>query len=883
MLTIDSPTTTPLLAPSLTTTNSSSTVTTLTPTTLTSSGSLFHFCRSVLDKLSLVEGMEEYLDTSTTTDPLLKLTLICRQGLPLCKLYNALQPVKPLSVESDAKLNSLNSCKANVYHFIVACKNDLLFLEEDMFTISDLFQDDTNGFVKVVNTINKLLQLLEDRGIITVRSTNRNSDPNAPRNTRDKVVFELLETERKYVNDMEILQNYMRELQIQKIVSPDTIHYLFGNLNALVDFQRRFLIRLEEIVEKAPIDQRIGQLFIDMEEAFSVYEPYCANYYSAQDLVVQETPRLQKLADILNPIYQLPSMLIKPVQRICKYPLLLKELLKSTDEDWPFFKETQESVDSIKRVTEKVNETQRQHENSQAVQELKKRLDDSKEASIDNYGPLMLQDKLLVVTNGLDTTERDLHVFFFEKAILICKESKGNHLLQKSNTLSINKKKRRGSLVPKIIAHLPHMSNVNTRCKNGVWSLHLDLAQDIVKQISLKFRNEEQSKLWSNTLTKAIQKVTEIESNHHHHLVHSSFADEEDEEELVAAAAAAAADHYYDDEEDDDFVPTIINNRSRSSSFNNNHHQPMIRNIHHQQHENIKYSNGRPFHNVPGMNLSPLPRSSSSLTSNSSSSIISTSPPNILMNYNYYPASPPPSHPSSPTSSSRVSSNNNTWHRHNNHEGGLTDIASNFLNNEYSSEDYHQHYIQHSMKSTGRSQSHHNNLTRPSLPLNQNRLRSQSSPNIMKNNHIHIQPEPLPQMPVRSISSKPAPLDLSRSEKPNMIRNVASTPRLTDIALSHGGGTVGAPPPSPGTIKIKLNFNEGIYVIVTNHEVTFFELMEKVDKKIRLVANLKSTDLLRLKYQDEDSDFITISSNDDVQMAFESRGVHNTVNLFVSL
>jgi DNA-binding transcriptional regulator YhcF (GntR family) len=66
-----------------------------------------------------------------------------------------------------------------------------------------------------VNTINKLLQLLENRGIITVRSSNRNSDNNKnnqfdkdaqPKNTRDKVVLELLETERKYVQDMETLQ-----------------------------------------------------------------------------------------------------------------------------------------------------------------------------------------------------------------------------------------------------------------------------------------------------------------------------------------------------------------------------------------------------------------------------------------------------------------------------------------------------------------------------------------------------------------------------------------------------------------------------------------------------------------------------------------------------
>jgi cell division control protein 24 len=288
------------------------------------------------------------------------------------------------------------------------------------------------------------------------------------------------------------------------------------------------------------------------------------------------------------------------------------------------------------------------------------------------------------------------------------------------------------------------------------------------------------------------------------------------------------------------------------------------------------------------MNLSPLPRSNSSLTT------MSTSPP--TMNYNYYPASPPPSHPSSPTSSSRISStstSSTTWHRHDGN--ALTDIASNFLNNEYSSEDYHQHYLQkqqyppHSLISTGRSQSQsaaieanrHTNAVRPPLPTNQNRLRSQSSPNIMKDDSASIVMTPsesLPQVP--TLRTKPAPLDLSREPAPpQLIRNVASTPRLTDIALSHGGVL----PPSPGTIKIKLVFNDGIYVIVTNHEVAYFELMEKVDKKIRLVANLKQSDLLRLKYQDEDCDFITINSDDDVQMAFESRGVHNTVNLFVSL
>jgi hypothetical protein len=680
----------------------------------------------------------------------------------------------------------------------------------------------------------------------------------------------------------------MGELQTQKVVSADTIHYLFGNLNSLVDFQRRFLIQLEEIAEKAPEEQRIGSLFIQMEDSFVVYEPYCANYYSALDLVVQETPNLQKLADILNPIYQLPSMLIKPVQRICKYPLLLQELVKSTDKTWAHYDEMLHSLEVIKRVAEKVNETQRQHENVQAIQELKKRLDDWKEVTIDGYGNLMLQEKLAIFTNTAENNERELHAFFFEKALLLCKESKGNNLLPKGNSLSINKKKRRGSLVPKLIVQVTNIIEMNSRSKNGAWYLAMDLKDHELEQLTFKFRNEERLKLWISNLTKAIKKAIATETDQLMTTQLSTpYMDCEEEEEC---------EEYFDDEEDD-----ITQSRSRSGSID--HQQPTIRGkLGPSQSYDYKYNAiGRPYHNVPGMNLSPLPRSNSSSTNSSG-----ICPPNYD---NYYPASPPPSYPSSPTSSSRISttsSNASTWHRHD----GKTfmDMTANFLSGDYHSEEYHyliqkqqqqehhhHHHQQHSLLKSGRSQSQsaaleasRSHTIRPTVPASQNRLRSQSSPNIMKNTgqismtaststKTTTAAEVVPQLPTRTFGSnnKPAPLDLSRQYNvpPQMVRSVASTPRLTDIAI----------PLSPGTIKIKLNFNDGVYVIVTNNEITYVELMEKVDRKIHLVANLKSSDLLRLKYQDEDSDFITINSDDDVQMAFESRGVSNTVNLFVSL
>ncbi|KAI7881297.1 hypothetical protein K492DRAFT_194416 [Lichtheimia hyalospora FSU 10163] len=823
--------------------------------------SLYHTCRSVLDRLAAVEGMAEYLDaditppsqlnpsnsssttssvsstasepstptSSTSNDPLSKLWSICRRGDSLCILFNALHMGTPIKIaQRDTSLNQLNACKASVYHFLVSCRKYLNFPEEDVFTITDLYQGDTNGFVKVVNTINKILHLLEERGVISVRCSNRNSDPNAPKDIRGKVVMELLETERKYVQDLEILQKYMRELQNQKVLSPNTIHYLFGNLDKLVDFQRRFLIQMEDMAEKPAQEQRLGLLFVQMEEAFSVYEPYCANYYSAQDLVVQEAPKLQKLANILNPTYELPSMLIKPVQRICKYPLLMSELIKSTDKAWSHLAEMEQGREAIKRVAEKVNETQRKHENVQAVEDLKKRIDDGS-SSIESYGSLMLQDKLSLMTKD---SAREMCLFLFERCLLICKENKeaAKNRLTKSNT--IIKKKRRGSLQERLNVGAHQIFGVHNRSLNGTWMLVIEYRKRDMESFTLLFRNEEQLKLWESALNKIKNSYTSSTGTNvphsHHTPIHmyampspsdsgASFMDDDDDE-----------DEFYDYEFYDELPqPTRSRSNSISAQFFNS-----IRPGGKNEVKSRQYP-----HHMPGMNLSPLPRTSASTTTPSSNTI----------DYGMYPVSPPPSHPSSPTSSSRMYGANSPlaakYMGSINGGGGImlptppNDLPFPPVVNRTQSQSAAAGL---GIGTTTTNKSHHH----------QQRLRSQSSPNIHK----------------AAVAMSRAPYSHDSVTNNSSIRQIASSPRLSD---HHD-------------LKVKLSYDDKIYVIKTAEGISYTQLMEKVERKIRCGAGLGGKELLRLKYLDEDGDLITINSDDDVQMAFENRGRHPSVSLFVN-
>lgn len=200
-----------------------------------------------------------------SSDPVTQLWQCFRLGAPLCWLFNKLGPRNPLPINPDANRSNANECKKQVAKFIIALNHELTWDSDDIFTISCLYLNDTNGFVKVIRTISKLLDVFEARGLLTEAPTSATSDElEKPSDDRAWIVKELLDTERKYVQDLEVMQNYARALAQNDILPPDTIHNLFGNLNTLVDVQRRFLICVEENVRRPADDQHFGHVFQTM-------------------------------------------------------------------------------------------------------------------------------------------------------------------------------------------------------------------------------------------------------------------------------------------------------------------------------------------------------------------------------------------------------------------------------------------------------------------------------------------------------------------------------------------------------------------------------------------------------------------------------------------
>lgn len=115
--------------------------------------SLFMICLTLSRRLGTVPGFAEILReeeeaADEDTDPVTLLWRTFRKGYPLMTIYNALDPDVRLEVDK-SKVSEKKREQAATYKFLSACINQLKFPSEECFVISDLYGDDTTGFVKV--------------------------------------------------------------------------------------------------------------------------------------------------------------------------------------------------------------------------------------------------------------------------------------------------------------------------------------------------------------------------------------------------------------------------------------------------------------------------------------------------------------------------------------------------------------------------------------------------------------------------------------------------------------------------------------------------------------------------------------------------------------
>ncbi|XP_047456492.1 guanine nucleotide exchange factor DBS isoform X1 [Mugil cephalus] len=247
---------------------------------------------------------------------------------------------------------------------------------------------------------------------------------------RRHVMNELLETERAYVEELLcVLQGYASEMDnpamSHLIPAPlqNKKEILFGNMPEIYHFHKRTFLR--ELEQYTDYPELVGRCFLERMTDLQIYEKYCHNKPRSESLWRQcsDCAFFQECQKKLEHKLGLDSYLLKPVQRITKYQLLLKEMLKYS-KSCEGADDLQEALTSILGILKAVNDSM----HLIAIT--------GYDGNLSDLGKLLMQGSFSVWTEHKKghAKVKDLarfkpmqrHLFLHEKALLFCKRREEN-------------------------------------------------------------------------------------------------------------------------------------------------------------------------------------------------------------------------------------------------------------------------------------------------------------------------------------------------------------------------------------------------------------------------------------------------------------------------
>ncbi|KAH7727514.1 Protein Y95B8A.12 b [Aphelenchoides avenae] len=210
-------------------------------------------------------------------------------------------------------------------------------------------------------------------------------NPNSTLEENDKkrlqAVWELFHSELVFLHkQLLVLRNVYKEplkkCQVEGVLLNVEPELLFGNLDQLCRISRRFcqsfLVLIKEVTDRGPESRyettdfavRLFEKFSKGPSTISAYQAYCINYKATIEYlgsVRQKEERFVEfervcVSDTRSGRLQLEDLLIAPLQRITRLPILLKEILK--------FTESMEDKAKLEKVLETMNENLRSIDDS---------------------------------------------------------------------------------------------------------------------------------------------------------------------------------------------------------------------------------------------------------------------------------------------------------------------------------------------------------------------------------------------------------------------------------------------------------------------------------------------------------------------------------------
>lgn len=272
----------------------------------------------------------------------------------------------------------------------------------------------------------------------------RYCDPH--RNPVERVLLEIVDTEAIYVEHLrQVIQGYLIFWRDDpSFVRQLNLGDLFSNIEDIFVFNRELLMD----IERCGLDPVcVANTFIKHNAGFKVYTEYCTNYPRTvsvlTDLMGREetASAFRERQTALKHALPLGSFLLKPVQRILKYHLLLENLSKEYGADCNTREnEADEGVSAIEAalaamtgIAKHINAMKRRHEHAVRVQEIQSLLYGWLGPDLTTGGELIAEGRF-----RMRGAKAPRHAFLFDRMLLLTKKREDGLLVYKAHIMCSN-------------------------------------------------------------------------------------------------------------------------------------------------------------------------------------------------------------------------------------------------------------------------------------------------------------------------------------------------------------------------------------------------------------------------------------------------------------
>ncbi|XP_008168101.4 rho guanine nucleotide exchange factor 19-like isoform X2 [Chrysemys picta bellii] len=217
-----------------------------------------------------------------------------------------------------------------------------------------------------------------------------------------EAMFEMITSEASYLRSLSVATSHFKgSLALRETLTRAEVHRLFSNLQQVKDVSERFLLELEEHMDKDVFLAGLGAVVLKHCPAFHrVYIPYVTNQMYQEQLMQQLMRENWRFRQVLRKLEEQPvcqrqplkSFLVLPFQRITRLKILLENILKLAPTGSELASSIGAALTAVGEIVSACNENVRHMKQTEELVLLEKQVEFVKTKSI----PLISRGRWLV-------------------------------------------------------------------------------------------------------------------------------------------------------------------------------------------------------------------------------------------------------------------------------------------------------------------------------------------------------------------------------------------------------------------------------------------------------------------------------------------------------